>query len=86
LAGNHTKTVDQKVSVDPSKDKLSGFSCFVFPHGSPLPDFSKIVGMDAKELCNFFHFAGFPKPQLENGRYPGNTLVVRGGCNKARRG
>jgi hypothetical protein len=81
LGENGAQTVEQKLGKDPAKNKLSGISCFVFADGSLLPDFSDIVGMDTKELHDFFQFVGFAKPQLENGRYPDDALVVRGGSN-----
>lgn len=81
LADDGTLTKEQVVGDDPRKNKLSDISCFVFAHGSPMPDFSKLVGMTAKELHDFFQFSGYPRPKLENGKYPGDTLVVRGGSN-----
>lgn len=84
LADDVSQSVEQKIGTDPSKNKLSGVSCFLLAHGSPFPNFPSIVGMDAMELHNFFQFTDFPKPKLENGKYPGNTLLVRGGGNKAK--
>lgn len=50
------RTVVQKLGIDPKKDKLDGISAFVFPPGTQMPDFSKIVGMNVKELAEFFMF------------------------------
>jgi hypothetical protein len=79
--GSSTGQAKQKIGDNPAKNKLSGVSVFMFPKESRLPDFSKIVGLDVNGLHEFFQFAGLPKSQLENGKYPSDTLLVRGGHN-----
>lgn len=82
MAGADGKIVEQKIGDDPANNKLANVSCFMFAKGSPLPDFSQVIGMDAEGLHNFFQFPDCTKPIIENGKYRGDTLLVRGGSNR----
>jgi hypothetical protein len=75
---------EQRLGADPKQDTLSGISCFAFSPRTELPNFSAIVGMDAKELRDFFQFSTATPPQCVDGRYSDDTVIVRGGGNKVR--
>ncbi len=42
-------------------DKLQGVSVFVFPPGTNYPNFAKVIGMNVKELSEFFMFKDVAK-------------------------
>lgn len=83
IADGNTESNTQ--DTDPRNDKLNGISCFVFSPNSELPDFSKIIGLDIKDIPRFFKFEEIKKNnnQIENSNYVSDdTLVVRGGRNR----
>jgi len=76
---------DQKNTRDFKSDKLANINCFTFAHGSELPDFSKIVGIDVSEISDFFKFSNIkikPLTYRPDGQLTDDTLVVRGGGNR----
>ncbi|HKQ72395.1 MAG TPA: hypothetical protein VJ810_01610 [Blastocatellia bacterium] len=75
---------EQRLGANPKQDTLASVSCFAFSPKSELPNFSAIVGMDAKELHDFFQFSKYTPPEFIDGRYSEDTLIVRGGGNQVR--
>lgn len=76
---------EQKKNRDFKNDKLANINCFIFAPDSEIPDFSKIVGVDSKEINSFFKFSNIktkPLTYRPEGGLTDDTLVVRGGGNK----
>ena len=85
LMENGQRSPVQKLGNKPEKDLLGGMSCFACAPSSEFPNFTKIIGMNAEEIANFFTFSDVKMlpPEIDvSGRLVDETLVVRGGRNR----
>lgn len=85
LMENGQRSLLQKLGSEPGKDVLGGMSCFACAPSSEFPNFTKIIGMNAEEIANFFTFSDvkmLPPVTDVSGRLVDETLVVRGGRNR----
>ncbi len=79
------KSDDQRLGTDPAQNKLAGVNVFTFAPGSELPKFSRMIGMNAKEVYDLFQFndANIKRPVTgADDEVADDTLVVRGGGNR----